>query len=562
MTKKKNLFSDILHRSALARSICWVILVFIVLIITFVFSKDATKKPVLYSIAPSVASPGDIVVLTGANFGTNRLNSYVEIAGSRITNSGYRDWSDSSITIMLPSNIQDGLVFVGTSLGRSEPLFFANKHEIPSAVKQGIGKLLPVITSISPLSGCVGDIITIRGVNFGSIRRDSCVVFNTDRALDSSLDNKIKASYKNYDYESWTDTEIKVRIPDGASSGSVQVQTKNGSSLSQSLEVNYPVGKKTFTGQKTYILQETIDLQNKTPNIPLELMLFVPKPQEVLNQHISVKSVSPSPLITNNDFDIIQTLTPVEEKQRLSQEYEVVLYSYNSDINANSVKRYTNKSANLQVLYTTADECVPSDEQSIQDLSLSITKGYINPYQKARLIYDYMIDNYKLLNLVRADKEAALDLLDTKAGDAYDFAIIYTALCRASNIPSLPVAGLLVEGGYTTKAHWWAEVYFEDYGWFPVDVALSAGVNYKESEGASDASGEKMLALRDFYFGSMDTRHIAFSRGFKQVKTSTSESACTTKQRSFALQSIWEECSNPNSSYSSLWNVPIILAVE
>ena len=101
------------------------------------------------SLTPSVGSPGDIVVITGKNFGDIRDMSYVEFAGSKLTSSAYISWSDDCIKLVLPANVQDGLVVVGTKDMRSKPALFANEIEIPVPVPAVVQTNKPVISSFS-----------------------------------------------------------------------------------------------------------------------------------------------------------------------------------------------------------------------------------------------------------------------------------------------------------------------------------------------------------------------------------------------------------------------------
>ena len=86
------------------------------------------NKPVpeIVSVVPPVGSPGDLVVINGINFGDVRDMSYVEIAGSKLTASSYISWTDNCIKIVLPANVQDGLLVVGTKEMLSKPALFAN----------------------------------------------------------------------------------------------------------------------------------------------------------------------------------------------------------------------------------------------------------------------------------------------------------------------------------------------------------------------------------------------------------------------------------------------------
>jgi uncharacterized protein (TIGR02145 family) len=76
----------------------------------------------------------------------------------------------------------------------------------------------PQITSISPSSGDIGDLVTIYGKNLGATRGTSFVSFN---------------SIKVAEYIGWSDTDIKVKAPVGATTGklSVTVNSKKSNEI-------------------------------------------------------------------------------------------------------------------------------------------------------------------------------------------------------------------------------------------------------------------------------------------------------------------------------------------
>jgi hypothetical protein len=79
----------------------------------------------------------------------------------------------------------------------------------------------PVITSLNIEVGVVGDQVTITGSNFGAVKGSSYVTFNTAQAAPA-------------DYISWSDTSIVVKVPVGATTGSITVTTtsiSNGKSF-------------------------------------------------------------------------------------------------------------------------------------------------------------------------------------------------------------------------------------------------------------------------------------------------------------------------------------------
>lgn len=565
--KSLKLYLQLLKKYPLAR----ILTLAGILVLFFAFSsfarRSSRKKPEIVSIAPPVSSPGETVTIHGENFGSERANSFVEIAGSRITSSGYVSWTDKQIRLVLPQTVEDGLVTVQTSAGKSNPSFFAKQTGIPVAVRQNPRTSLPIIRSIEPEKAEPGETIVITGANFGNVRASSQVYFSANRSFSNASAAQrstsqggvyISANEMDFDYEYWSDSELHVRVPDGAATGSVYVQTANGMSRNQLFTVEYKSGRSSFSSSRTYVVQVNADIENRGQGQDSRITLYIPRPPVCASQPVAnITEVSPEPLIKNDIHDIIQQIDISGgdgSKQRFSQVFAVEVYAVTSGIDSRQVKRYSDRQRLLYSMFTSSDSCVPSSNPAIIQLVQSVVGREKNPYRQAKLIYEYLIENFTVYQEVRAGNVTVLDMLEQKYGDAYDFSVMFTALCRAAGIPALPVSGILVEDNATTRNHWWAEVYFEGYGWFPVDPALGAGLNFTPMQEVSNKA--------EFYFGNMDNQHIIFSRGWTQIKPSLLNSKIVYRPRTYALQSVWEEASDSMLNYSSLWNNPTIIGIE
>lgn len=568
--KKLEQFKYLLKKSPLVRYLTWSFsILFFIGFFAFI-GRNVKRKPNITSINPTIGAPGEIMTIKGNGFGKQRNTSFVEISGSKITSSGYISWDDSEIQILIPTNVQDGLVFVGTSAGISEPDFFANKNGIPVAIRQDPLTNLPTIVSISATNVMIGQTITINGINFGSSRGNSRVLFTANRdenisfvdqpGKPSSENEFIQASSLNLDYELWSDTEIRVRIPDGADSGPILVQTNRGDSEPQKITVNFPSGKKQYLNRRTYVVQLGAEISNHTSTDDSSFTLYIPKPAiSSFQPYAEINDYYPEPLIIDDDHDIIhqfQLTNLMNNSQRFSQTFVVSDYAVTSNLKSKNIFTYSTQTKSVLNSFLSADSCVPSNDPVIDSLLKIIIGKEKNSAEISRLIYNYMLDNYTILNEVRSGDVHPLDLLKKKKGDAYDFAIIYTALCRAAGIPSAPVSGILVElhdDQTSTKNHWWTEIYFEGFGWFPVDIALGAGLEFTQFNPVANT--------RNFYYGNLDNQHIAFSRGWHQIKQSFIDSKILYRPRTYALQSVWEEAGNETSSYSSLWSNPVVTGI-
>ena len=89
----------------------------------------------------------------------------------------------------------------------------------------GYGKLVlpimqasapPRITSVSPGRVRYNQVLTLRGTGFGAARGTSRVIFYEGREP------------RSYQYVSWSDTQIRVRVPTGSRTGNLQVVTARG----------------------------------------------------------------------------------------------------------------------------------------------------------------------------------------------------------------------------------------------------------------------------------------------------------------------------------------------
>ena len=575
--KIKSTFSLLFRKYSFFRVLSYVFIIAVVLSSLSVATVKSKKVPVIASVIPVVGSAGDTMVIRGSNFGAIRGTNYVEIGGNRITASGYLTWTENLIKLTIPSNVQDGLVIVSTKAGRSKPGFFANEAGIPVAVPQSVKTLQPVISEISPQSGAYGTLLTITGSDFGTARGESKVFFTANAeaaAHNSALGSgqgeltadfnfsEVCASESDYDYEFWSDSEIRVRIPDGAATGPVYVETEKGKSNTVAEEIKLSAGTKNYVSRKTYILQVNSDLDSIDTKKGTAITLRVPRPMVTSWQPmVELTECSPEPVISDYKNTVIHQLelqraTSKSEKIKFSHTFVLSTYAIQSSINEKSVRPYS-ASTKSRVFFknaTKADALIKSDDEKVISLAQEIAGKGTNPYNQAKLAYDYLLQNYKLRDELRKADASPLDLVKNKKGDPYDFAIFYTSLLRALGIPALPVAGILVDSEMKTRAHWWTEFYIEGFGWLPVDLALAMGMNYKSFRSVENAA--------EFYFGNLDSQHIAFSKGWNEIKQTISQnSKIVYRPKTYAFQSIWEESSEGNVNYSSLWNDPIVLGL-
>ena len=562
-------FSYLFRKYTQVRVACFLAVAAIAISIVVIIGLRNKPVPEIEEIIPPVGSPGDVIVIKGKNFGEIRDMSYVEFAGSRLTASSYISWQDDTIKLVLPSNIQDGLVVVGVKNQRSKPALFANEVDIPVPVTQSFQTTKPVISSLSSSKLGIGSLLTIYGNNFGSSRGQSKVYFTSDydRAVSgaSFLTSTIKTTNTVFacdfddDYEYWNNNEIRVRVPDGAYSGVVFVDTGRERSDSVELTITANAGTKSYNGKKVYLVQYSADISDVVTSDISTITLRCPVPVTSPSQpSLEFTEITPAPVLQNYQNCIIHQITKNRNnlpKSVFRQSFAVYVCEINTDVKAAGVGSYKNMNQTLYEKYTKADDVVASDSEAIISLANEIVGKETNAYKKAQLIFKYMLDNYSVLDKVRKNDADPLDMLKKASGDAYDYAVIFAALARAAGIPALVDSGILIGQDLSTQAHWWNEIYLYEFGWLPIDVALADGLEYKSWNENTDLDAEL------YYFGNLDSHHIAFSRGYNDIKPFAQDNKTVKYPKSFALQSIWEEASSNTAKYSSYWGVPSIKGV-
>ena len=552
-------FKILFRKYPFFRAISVVSVIFLILGFFSIVTYKSRKIPSIKSVNPSVGSPGDLMVITGENFGNTRSSSdYVQVGISKITASGYLSWTDKQIKIVLPTNVQDGLVIVTTKSGSSKPGFFANEAGIPVQVPPDTKTSLPVIISTNAPVVTPGSLLVINGTNFGTIRNNGSVKFTA--AIEEMTAEEpvyIAANEANYDFEYWSDSEIHVRVPDGAATGHFFVATEKGESNLFELEIKSPAGTKVYSNKKTYVVNVTADIKDIHSKLNTTLSLRVPRPPLSARQPVAeLSECSPEPVFEYYQNTIIHQLelSKIQEKQvRFNHSFVIEDYTVQTRINPRQVKPYKEKERVLYKTYTQSDALIAADDTEFQELAKQIVKKETNPYNQAKLVYDFMIDTYELLPETRSSDSDCKDLIKTNKGDAYDFTIVYTTLLRTLGIPCVSVSGILVDSELNNRNHWWCEFYIENFGWVPVDLVLGKGLEYKAFRPIENT--------REYYFGSLDSQHIAFSRGYNELKPSLANSHIVHKKRTYALQSIWEESSRGTVNYSSLWNNPVVAGI-
>jgi transglutaminase-like putative cysteine protease len=503
------------------------------------------EGPRITEIYPKIGMMGEILTIRGEKFGDGQDESYVTIAGIVPTASSYIEWTNDRIILRVPEFGRSGLVYVYRSDKKSNPALFSNQAAIPEPVAEDQAGIGPRILSVSPASGPIGSVVTITGYNFGVSREGSGVYFAWDAEASVAAPagtggpSWVEVFDNDMGYELWNEREIRVRVPDGAISGSLEVRTPRGISRPGFFDVTGRPGAKVYRDKRTYVFSYSVNIQVQSASSSNTLYLWVPRPVSSASQRNSeILSRNTEPYIENYRGVSLYRLRDLTNgaSAGVSLSCTVEVYAVETSLIASQIRSSRDSHTSLIAMYTAASPLIPSGDDEIKRQAQTIVGREQNPYLKARRIYEWLLENGNI----------GWESLSEEQTDPYAAALLFCALARAAGVPSQPVSGVLVDRTPATFRHFWAEFWIDGFGWIPVDPALGAG--------AVPPSFNLRQDHETYYFGSLDNQRITFSRGETAFARMDPQGRTAVRERDYALQSPWEEAAGGLESYSSLWS--------
>ncbi|HXP11433.1 MAG TPA: transglutaminase-like domain-containing protein, partial [Acidobacteriaceae bacterium] len=211
-------------------------------------------------------------------------------------------------------------------------------------------------------------------------------------------------------------------------------------------------------------------------------------------------------------------------KPTLSMTSRVALKNYSVNLSSRAIVPPASQADLHYFLQPT--RYVPTDG-IVKQTALKVTAGASTDTQKARAIYEWVVENTfrdpKTRGCGRGDIRFMLESGDM-GGKCADLNALYIGLARSVGLPARHVYGVRVaksNRGYkslgldtdiATKAqHCRAEVYLREHGWVPVDPADVRKVALEESPGNRPLSDEIVSRARGSLFGSWEMNWMAYN---------------------------------------------------
>lgn len=464
------------------------------------------RPPVVASVSPEFANPGEALTIYGRNFGDRRLRSSVVIGSVRPSAGDYLSWGDREIRVRVPEAAASGLLFVETEYGRSEGILFTNRRrqaeEGGASASPGVGA--PVVDSISPDAATVGSRITIRGRYFGELQRDGFVDFVWGYPEDDVVLPRVPGYTRTHAdrpiyYEFWSDREIRLRIPDGAVAGPVRVTTARGVGVPRDYEIIEQVGTKVYGDRVSYTLSHGFAVAYDPGPSPLEeqatIDVWLPLPSKVPEQR-NVQTIRRSIEALFSDYlgAALYSLPAGDRSER--RVVTLDRYSVRVTVLPERVRSAYDTGSAIFRRYTAPEAGLFVEQAGVVAIARRELGRNANPYLRARAIYDTV--RSALVPGARAGSAEAT--LAAGAGDASDYAALVVSVLRSSGIPARVVSGVRVVGERNLERHAWAEFYLADLGWVPMDPYLA------DLQGGDNPDDRPL-------FGELDNRRISFSHG-------------------------------------------------
>lgn len=185
-------------------------------------------------------------------------------------------------------------------------------------------------------------------------------------------------------------------------------------------------------------------------------------------------------------------------------------------------------SADERKWFTAPTQYIPTDG-IVRDTARPIVKGARSDVERARALYEWVVDNTFRDPKVRGCGWGDIkSMLETRnfGGKCGDLNAMFVGLARSVGVPARDVYGLRVgpsAHGYRSLGidtpvasraqHCRAEFFAEGHGWVPVDPADVRKVVLEEPPGQLAIDDPKVVAARKRLFGSWEMNWLAYNMG-------------------------------------------------
>jgi len=237
---------------------------------------------------------------------------------------------------------------------------------------------------------------------------------------------------------------------------------------------------------------------------------WLPFPREIMNRQADIKPVSafPERYILSDNRDYLQRTiyfeAPAVKGQKTTFEviFEYTGYAFYNKINPGEVKPVQLNEELKPFVQERPPHIVFTKE--LKELSKKIVGQEANPHKIAQKIFKWIHDNIPWASArdYSTIRNISKYCYQNMHGDCGIQTILFMTLCRINGIPTKWQSGWTTTPG-RAGMHDWGEIYFEPYGWLPVDATY----------GLLDSEDDD---VKWFYLGNMENFRLIVNDDYTQ----------------------------------------------
>lgn len=204
-----------------------------------------------------------------------------------------------------------------------------------------------------------------------------------------------------------------------------------------------------------------------------ELRLWVTLPPQHRGQVVTVNEINPEPYEIVEDTlsgnrTVFWRVTDFKNKEEFSFYYDFTFTRSEvvTDVDPSNIEPYDTASEEFK-RYTKSEPWIELTDE-IKAKAKEVAGSETNPYNEARLIFDWVIANM-LYKYPEVEERGAEKSFERLSGDCGEFSVVFCAMCRSLGIPARTVTCTWLD----QPGHQWAEILLPGYGWMPVDPSVA-----------------------------------------------------------------------------------------
>jgi len=530
-----------IHKRILIASLILLALALIAFVVT---EYSLRTPPEIYSLSKLQCLPGEKILIEGNGFGDQQGTSRLYFGQREIKVSHIDIWDNQTIRFRVPSFEYSAMIRIKTSAGESEGGLVYNRDQFPQLVSGSFLPGLPYIEYVDPSGGRVGNLVELKGYDFGDNRGQSRILVN--RRPDNPLSYFEEPETEDFttpveeDYLLWENDRIRFYLPDQAESGFIYIHTAKGFSNPVYFEVEQSAGIWELLETAQILLYQQVLIDRIGSLSDNQLYLWLPKPDNRGNQsNITVMTSRYSSFLETEGVDLLR-LQGINTGDTIKVDRNILL-QISKRIARLEPDKIPSRYNGTRTIYTDniqEEPSFPVSDRTIRSIAVSVCRGVSHPYYRSEKIFEYV---QAKLTPEKEHQADVLTSLQQNRGDAENYADSMVTLCRIMGIPARKVAGIrLTPSG--SQRHFWVEVYFEGFGWFSADP-------YR-------ADSEESQDEKAFCWGGEPLDRVAFSRGNITLHSVDDSAVGSVPEGYYSLQNLYQQKSGNISSYRSRWILP------